>query len=168
MRVWVDMDGVWADFDAQYEHHFGSRPIRNDKGHDTDWDLVRSVPDFFATIPPMKDWLELHAGLTELVGCTWGIITGVPKEVDSADNHKRDWIKARFTPVPETICCASREKCLYAKPGDVLIDDYLKYRHLWENVGGIFIHHTSAARSIAKLRDLIAYKIFIPDRKAPQ
>lgn len=155
MRVWVDMDGVWADFDAQYEHHFGFRPNRNVKGHDTDWDRVREIPDFFATIPPMKDWMELHSGLVRLVGNDWGVITGCPKDIDSCDNQKRDWIKARFTPVPETICCQSKDKCLHGKPGDVLIDDYLKYRHLWEGMGGIFIHHTSARDSIQQLQRVI-------------
>ena len=38
--------------------------------------------------------------------------------------------------------------------GDVLIDDRAKYRHLWEEAGGIFIHHTSASSSIEALRQL--------------
>jgi hypothetical protein len=36
-------------------------------------------------------------------------------------------------------------------PGDVLVDDYLRYRELWENAGGIFIHHVSAKESIRQL-----------------
>jgi uncharacterized protein YfaT (DUF1175 family) len=40
------------------------------------------------------------------------------------------------------------------KPGDILIDDFDKYRHLWIEAGGIFIHHTSAAASIRALREL--------------
>ena len=35
------------------------------------------------------------------------------------------------------------------QPGDILIDDWPKYKHLWEEAGGIFILHTSAAQSIA-------------------
>jgi len=38
------------------------------------------------------------------------------------------------------------------KPGDIIIDDYLKYRHLWVEAGGIFIHHISAVESLAALR----------------
>lgn len=37
------------------------------------------------------------------------------------------------------------------KPGDVLVDDNLKYRELWETAGGVFIHHTSAEQTIAEL-----------------
>jgi hypothetical protein len=37
------------------------------------------------------------------------------------------------------------------KAGDILIDDFLKYRHLWEEAGGIFIRHISAKGSLEKL-----------------
>jgi hypothetical protein len=29
------------------------------------------------------------------------------------------------------------EKCLYAQRGDILIDDWEKYRHVWEASGGV-------------------------------
>jgi hypothetical protein len=40
------------------------------------------------------------------------------------------------------------------RPGDILIDDFDKYRDLWIKAGGIFIHHTSAVASIHALREL--------------
>jgi hypothetical protein len=39
-------------------------------------------------------------------------------------------------------------------PGDILVDDYLKYRHLWEEAGGVFIHHTSASNTLRQLAAL--------------
>ena len=45
----------------------------------------------------------------------------------------------------------ARNKRDHAQPGDVLVDDTLKHRHLWEEVGGVFIHHTSAASTIEEL-----------------
>ena len=39
-------------------------------------------------------------------------------------------------------------------PGDVLVDDYLRYRELWEKAGGIFIHHVSVKESIRQLAAL--------------
>jgi hypothetical protein len=39
-------------------------------------------------------------------------------------------------------------------PGDILVDDYLKYRHLWEEAGGVFVHHTSARHTIRQLAEL--------------
>jgi hypothetical protein len=61
------------------------------------------------------------------------------------------WAKEHF-PGTKMITCASRDKSRHMKPGDVLVDDYLKYRHLWEAAGGVFIHHTSAKASLEALR----------------
>ncbi len=40
------------------------------------------------------------------------------------------------------------------RPGDVLVDDFLKYKHLWEEAGGVFIHHISAAESVRRMAEL--------------
>jgi hypothetical protein len=50
------------------------------------------------------------------------------------------------------ITCMAREKRMHMKPGDVLVDDFLKYKEPWEDTGGIFIHHTSAHSTIIELR----------------
>jgi hypothetical protein len=44
-----------------------------------------------------------------------------------------------------------REHC---HPGDVLVDDRVKHRHLWIEAGGVFIVHRNARSSIEKLRAL--------------
>ena len=36
----------------------------------------------------------------------------------------------------------------------ILVDDTLKHRHLWEEFGGIFLHHTAAANTLAELTAL--------------
>ncbi len=48
----------------------------------------------------------------------------------------------------------ARDKRLHMTTGDILVDDTLKHRHLWEDAGGIFIHHTSAAETLAELTTL--------------
>lgn len=59
---------------------------------------------------------------------------------------------ARHFPDTTMICCLSKNKRDYMKPGDVLVDDWTRYRPLWEEAGGIFIHHKSAKESIEALR----------------
>ncbi len=50
MQIFVDMDGVLADFDAHYEAVLGVRP---DKITDNvDWSAVRAVKDFYLNHPP--------------------------------------------------------------------------------------------------------------------
>ena len=48
-------------------------------------------------------------------------------------------------------CCRSREKCLHAAPGDVLIDDWVKYKSLGEGAGGRWITHRNAAATAEEL-----------------
>lgn len=148
--IHIDMDGVVADFDTHYFNLFGYRPTRWPLPDSTDWKLVNSVPDFFATIPMMPDAPELLAG----IGQPFQILTGTPREVDVCRNQKRDWIPAHIVPAPPVVCCPAREKWTHGGPGDVLIDDFLKYADLWRAMGGHFIHHTSAAESLRQLRAL--------------
>lgn len=150
--IFVDMDGVVADFDAHYQRHFGVRLNRWPGPDKTDWGKVASVPDFFRTIPKMADadWL-----LNGIRPRPFTMLTGIPKSIDRVDNDKVWWIGENVKPAPEgIICCPAREKYLHGKPGDVLIDDYTKYADLWIAMGGIFIVHHSAAESLDMLYSL--------------
>jgi hypothetical protein len=40
---------------------------------------------------------------------------------------------------------------LQCRPGDILIDDWTKYQHLWLAAGGRWITHTSAENSVQQL-----------------
>lgn len=155
MNINVDMDGVVADFDGHYTKLFGYRPTRWPDPDTVDWAKIANVPNFFATIPMMQGAQELLQAVHS-TGRPWRMLTGVPKSIDLVANDKVDWIRARVVPPPPVMCCRSRDKYLHCQRGDILIDDYLKYRHLWENAGGVFIHHTSAESSIKKLYAHIA------------
>src|SRR3984893_8427586 len=53
MQLFVDMDGVLADFDRHHETGFG---VRSDKLTDNvDWAAVGAVKDYYLSIPPMAD-----------------------------------------------------------------------------------------------------------------
>ena len=49
----------------------------------------------------------------------------------------------------------ARDTRNHAKGGDVLVDDRDRHGHLWEELGGIFIHHSSAQESIEALRSYV-------------
>ncbi len=68
-----------------------------------------------------------------------------------AEPQKRRWAHRHFPGVPviTTRAALKREHC---HPGDVLVDDRDQHRRLWEDAGGLFIHHKSAKASIAALK----------------
>lgn len=144
--LFVDMDGVLADFDAHYEAMFGVRPDKH--ADDVDWDLVRSVPDFYLNIPLMSDASLLWERVRRHEPT---ILTGVPRSVSEAPHNKRSWVIRNLGSSVPVICCPSRDKSMYANPGDVLVDDWEKYKHLWVGVGGRWITHTSAIETIRQL-----------------
>ncbi len=149
MQLFVDMDGVLADFDRHHESMFG---VRADKIADNvDWKAVRAIEDFYLYIPPMTDMPQLWARIERYRPI---VLTGVPASVAEAPENKRAWVRKHIGEHVEVRCCRSKEKCLHANAGDILIDDWEKYRDLWIGQGGVWITHRSAAETIAALDTL--------------
>lgn len=149
--IFVDMDGVLADFDSGYEQRFGKRPSKMDDN--VDWGLVRRTEGFYRDLPPMPDIYELWSYLKPLNPI---ILTGVPSSVAEAPANKRQWVDRMFGEDQPMITCLSKNKSLHIRQrGDVIIDDWEKYRHVWIERGGHWITHTSAASSVLQLRDYL-------------
>lgn len=149
MQLFIDMDGVLADFDAGYEAAFGVPP---DKALDNaDWGLVSRTEDFYLNLPPMPDLSELWSFVE---GYRPIVLTGIPASVKNAGDNKRAWVRRCLGPHVEVRCCRSSEKCLHAQAGDILVDDWDKYRHLWIAKGGNWVTHRSAATTVLALRAL--------------
>jgi hypothetical protein len=151
MQLFLDCDGVLADFDLYAEKVFGLPPRKAEAtlGTKRFWCDLQSHDDFYNRLPLIPDALELYEAVWHLDPV---ILTGLPLG-DWAEPQKRAW-GARHFPDARMICCMSKDKRNHMQPGDVLVDDWPKYRELWEGAGGIFILHTSAAESIRQLRDV--------------
>jgi 5' nucleotidase, deoxy (Pyrimidine), cytosolic type C protein (NT5C) len=151
-RLFLDLDGVLANFDQKFLEIFGHLPNRDGPDPEGMWDTISAVPDFFLSMEPMADAYEL-------IEDTWHlsptILTGVPKEVPSAAEQKRAWVEQWVGPNVGVITCPSKEKYLYGLPGDILIDDWEKYKNKWVSMGGIWITHTSARKSVRDLEKVL-------------
>lgn len=153
-RLFLDLDGVLADFDAGVVNATGHLPA--DLGDRRMWPILARTPGFYEHIPWMADGRDLwefsraHAPV---------IVTGIPLG-KWAEPQKRAWCARELGAEVPVICCLSREKGRHAAellaPGEVmvLVDDRLKVQLAWEDAGGRFLLHTSAASSIAALKEL--------------
>ena len=139
--LFVDLDGVLADFDAGYAAL--SRGAR-----EVDWSLIKAAPGFWRDLPLMPDAMVLWEAVRDQHPT---ILTGLPDDMQSAEEEKRAWVEEHLGPDIEVICCRSEDKASYARPGDILVDDREKYRALWEGAGGVWITHRSAEESIRAL-----------------
>ncbi len=148
-HIYLDMDGVLADFDKGATSIFGMAPQDFEAlyGSGTFWKRLATTPEFYAGLEPMPDAMELYEAVRHHAPT---ILTGLPRG-RWAEPQKRAWAERHFPGVPVITTTAALKKA-YCKPGDALVDDRDKYRSLWEEAGGIFIHHRNAAQSIAELK----------------
>ncbi len=156
MQIFLDCDGVLADFDTYAAGLLGMPPREYERQKHNDaalWEILYSHDDYFYKLPLMPDARELVTGVQER-GFDPVILTGVPSKEGSdwAIGQKTRWAADHF-PDLDIICCKSKEKALHMVEGkhNVLIDDWKKWRHVWEEAGGTFILHTSAEDSLFKL-----------------
>ena len=146
-RIFVDCDGVLADFDRAYaEIMGGTLPEAEEKyGLEKAWDMLREkAPNFYAELPEMPDGQELMDGLRKYRPI---ILTGCPAGGWS-EAQKIAWGQAKHPGI--TMCTVGRSflKNRYAHPGDVLVDDFLKYAKDWIEADGLFVLHINAKNSL--------------------
>jgi hypothetical protein len=152
-QLYLDCDGVLADFDKGAQAILGLPPRAFEKRHGLGrfWAKLASAPDFYFSLPLMVDAMDLYEAVKHLDPV---ILTGLPRGNWAADQKVR-WAAQHF-PGVRIITTMARDKRDHAKEGDVLVDDQLRHRDRWEEVGGVFIHHKSARESIEALRQYFA------------
>ena len=147
-QLYLDCDGVLADFDKGATAVLGLPPRAYEKRHGLGrfWQKLASAPDFYFGLPLLPDAMVLFDAVRHLHPV---ILTGLPRGNWAADQKVR-WAAQHF-PGTRIITTMARDKRDHAKEGDVLVDDQLRHRHRWEEAGGIFVHHRSAAETIEQL-----------------
>jgi hypothetical protein len=148
-RLYLDCDGVLADFDKGATAILGLPPRAYEAKHGMGrfWQKLATAPDFYFGLPLMPDAMELFDAVRHLHPV---ILTGLPRGNWAADQKVR-WA-AQYFPGTKIITTMARDKRDHAKEGDVLVDDQKKHAHLWEEAGGIFVHHKNAADTIEILQ----------------
>ena len=150
-QLFLDCDGVLADFEWAAEQIFSmpSYEAQIKLGQQRFWRTLRRQENFYGSLPLMPDARTLFDAVAHLRPV---ILTGCPLG-GWAESQKQGWAAEHF-PGTRIITCMAREKRQYLKPRDVLVDDNPKFRGFWEEAGGIFVHHTSAAHSLRELQSL--------------
>jgi hypothetical protein len=148
MKLFLDLDGVLADFDRGVEAVTGKRPDQLPVRRM--WQALAKAPDFYGTLEMMHDAQVLWE-FCEPHNPT--VLTGLPMG-DWAPDQKRRWVAAMLGAHVPVVTCMTRDKHRFAGPGHVLVDDRASTREAWEKAGGIFILHTQAVRSIDELKRL--------------
>ena len=157
-RLFLDADGVLADFDAGAKRLLGMSPRSFEAKHGRGrfWGRLAKAPDFYARLPKMRDADVLFDAVKHLKPT---ILTGLPLG-EWAAPQKVKWAAEHFPGVP-IVTCMARDKHKHMSPGDVLVDDREKHRAAYEAHGVQFVHHRNAQDSLRQLANIF------PSVKAP-
>lgn len=137
--LFLDLDGVMADFDAHFPVLFGCdhREIPDEEM----WGHIDGHGSFFRVLPPCPGALEFYNEVRHLYPV---ILTACPSTgYESVARQKREWVREWLGPEPVVMPVMGRKaKPLFMhNPGDILIDDFERNVKLWREHGGHGIHH---------------------------
>lgn len=147
-RLFLDADGVLADFDMGAKQLLGMTPraYQAKHGRGAFWKRLAAMKNFYGELPEMPDAHEIFEAVKHLQPT---ILTGLPLGSWAAP-QKVEWAAAHFPGVP-IITCMARDKHKHMHPGDVLVDDRENHRAAYEAAGVVFVHHKNAADSLRQL-----------------
>lgn len=150
-QLFLDCDGVLADFDAGAVQELGMSPRAFEErfGKREFWRRIARSRDFYARLPLMPDARQLFEAVAHLDPI---ILTGLPLGNWAAPQKIR-WVDEHF-PGTHIITCMARDKFRHMKGADVLVDDRADHRDKWEDAGGIFVHHKGARSSLEQLAEI--------------
>jgi hypothetical protein len=148
MKLFLDLDGVLADFDRGVRELTGRRP--EELPLKTMWSALSRAPRFSESLAFMEDAQALWRFSMPHHPT---ILTGLPLG-NWAPAQKRRWVARMLGAHVPVVTCMTREKPRWSGPGHVLVDDRASTRDGWKKKEGVFVHHVSAEQSIAALRQL--------------
>jgi len=147
-RLFLDADGVLADFDQGFRALTGDLPAAFEEKHGKKefWRRIATARNFYGSLPEMPDARALFDAVKHLEPT---ILTGLPIG-KWAGPQKIEWAAEHFPGVP-IITCMARDKHKHMRLGDVLVDDRDNHRAAFEAAGVVFVHHKNAADSLRQL-----------------
>jgi 5'(3')-deoxyribonucleotidase len=138
-RVYLDMDGVLADFFGEWSRISGVNHYKDINDVEAKLQLVREHPTFWVDLPLLPHARALIKTVVENFGEYR--ICSKPLEGDARSKPgKIDWIKKHLSDMPPAEIIMTGDKSQFAKADDlpcVLVDDYGVNINAWRNAGGI-------------------------------
>ena len=139
-EIYVDMDGVLADFFGEWARLMGKEDWRDIKDVSPALAKIRATDDFWLKLPVLPQARKLLALIKQVKG-EYNICTSPLADDPNSEPHKRVWIEKNLGFFPPKNVYITHNKPQYAtnkngKP-NILIDDYGVNIDKWEAAGGI-------------------------------
>jgi hypothetical protein len=155
-ELWVDMDGVLTDFDAQLKQMCGiknGRAFEAKYGKQEFWHRIDVAGlEFWSDMPWMPDGKQLWSFLKKM-NLPIFIITAPASLIPESMTGKRMWVSKNLGSYP-IYFSQTGKKGKFARKNRILIDDMMKNIDSWKT-HGLVIHHTSTSDTISKLNQIV-------------
>jgi 5'(3')-deoxyribonucleotidase len=141
--VYVDMDGVLADFFGEIAREHDVEYWREIHRKDLGIDQIAQEPGFFKMLPVLPNAGKLIKGVTQLASKYSILSSPLLSNVEESSKEKMQWLQRHLKNHQPQAVIFDHEKYKYAQQPDetpnILIDDWDTNIRLWEANGGIGI-----------------------------
>lgn len=159
MKIYLDMDGVFSDFDSYYESLIGTHPksVKGAKERNENWkkfvmnDSFEKL-SFLTSAYVLLDFIKKHNLEAEMLTSSGGTTYH-----DKVAAQKKTWLAKHGIKYKANVVPGGAKKAAFAKPDAVLIDDTARNIEAFEKAGGIGIlhDHNNVEATISKLKEII-------------
>lgn len=155
--LFLDLDGVFADFEGHFPECFG---VRHDEVDDDRlWELVHGHGSYFRDLPVMPGAKAFYDAVKHH---RHAFLTACPREgYLKVAQQKHDWVREHLDPRAFVLpVMGGHNKVAFLQcRGDVLIDDMEKNCRPWEKAGGLAILHRDFPTSAALLESMTGLEV---------
>jgi 5'(3')-deoxyribonucleotidase len=157
--LYLDMDGVVADFDEYAARTLGVPPSQGIYP-DEIWYKLATNARLYRDLIPTPYAAQLVYQCEQFCNkkkYDLKFLTAVPKgnDVPWAFNDKVYWARNYFATIPVMFGPFSKDKHQHCQPGDILIDDRASNIEEWRAAGGLAILHKDYADTVNQLEALL-------------
>ena len=140
-KIYLDMDGVVADFRGNALIVLGRETPHGDIFPDAEWNILRENQHLFRHLPLMSrahELVDIARQYRDRLGWEILFLTAIPHNNDLpwAFYDKAAWALDHFPDIPVHFGPYSVDKHLHCSPGDILVDDRRDNCQDWERAGG--------------------------------
>jgi 5'(3')-deoxyribonucleotidase len=160
--IYLDMDGVVADFDGYAEPIVGFRTPGGVRYDQEGWEKLSAEPRLYSLLPEMPDAKRLVSEVRSLAkdkGYDVCFLTAIPRQNDVpwVFWDKINWTRQRWPEIPVWFGPYSSDKHVHCKNSDdILIDDRPSNIEEWRAAGGkAILHEGDVIGTMFELRSLV-------------
>ena len=160
--VYLDMDGVIADFFGGVEKLYGVshwKQLTSDKSKDLRQDVIDRITgtNFFETLPKFPSADPLIAMIKKFTGGKFSILTSPLRgDHDNSAKWKKVWINQNIEQPDETIVSGRKEKYATSKgTANILVDDRPINIQKWQDKGGYGILYQANKNSLSTIEQAL-------------